>query len=237
MLLRKLLTSLAMVCGALLSAPQAALAGPVYVTGGTYVGSEFFGYSLVEGSLYRPDNPYLQVEKPHVSGWWSIPVLMAEAGRTYNYLAAPMKDHLRFSFTDGVQTLTDQNVDVTASQFSLRTDAQGRVIGWNIQLHKQHTSTAGMGAILSLGTPNGFDVGDTGRYFGCFFIYCGAIEALFFHDYFPHANNNKRWTTTTAEFDGGGGEVTSSVPEPASQALLLAGMGALAWATRHRREK
>jgi hypothetical protein len=162
-----------MAAGVLLSASLMARADTIY----TYTGNDFTSAT----------GPYTTSD--FVSGSFTLASPLGDD--LSNYTVTP----LSFSFSDGVQTLTNSSTDLTLINFVVTTNSSGAVTEWSIDL-----STQGGGGIYTHNNP-GVLVNDEGELSDGSFGY----------------TTNSPGTFTVAE-------TPAVAPEPASLLLLGTGL-------------
>jgi hypothetical protein len=138
----------------------------------------------------------------HVSGWFEVENPLA------SNLSLAFVTPVSYSFSDGRSTYTNLDAVLsTANSFEISTDAAGSITGWFIGIQR-----FGTGNLWTVTTGPVYDY--------------GAVEPNWFspttqRDNAIVYNNPGAWTS-----------VTAPVPEPASYAMLLAGLGLFGAASR-----
>jgi hypothetical protein len=110
-----------------------------------------------------------------------------------------------FSFSDGVQTITNLNSDLSSDHFSIWTDSTGAITGWTISVFGEIQVGEVQGSINILNDPNFPTVEDTG------FSGRASGEAL------------------------AAGTLVAAVPEPSTWAMMILGFVGLGFMAYRRK--
>ena len=175
----------------------------------SYSGNDF---TQIENDYALPV-PGTYTTAMNVSGWFEVAGPLA--ANTSHLLVTP----LSYSFTDDRSTYTNlDSVLSSADSFEVSTNATGNIVSWFI-------------GVQAFGTGNLWTTNDNSRQCGpsapCVFDY-GAVEP--------------NWYNSTTQRDSAivwnnPGSWTSTVPEPESYAMLLAGLSLLGIVARRRKQK
>jgi hypothetical protein len=161
-----------------------------------YTGNDF--NSFTEPSAYTTSDS--------VTGSITLASPLPDGVDTFNLV--PSADIQSFSFSDGLQTLT--NTNATGSSFAFETDASGNITFWQVTVFK---GTVASDSIATVNAPTILGVFDD----GVFQNSMGEIQKM------PGT-----WTLMSSGAPG--------VPEPTTWAMMLAGFGGLGVAMRRRRK-
>lgn len=208
--------------------PQTGRAEMVII-GGTYEGSPFIDVAIagfpVAGEGFGPYSRSMRV-----TGSWSVIDSPTAAGQQIDYLHGSMTNAFQFSFSDGVQTLTNADIDFGASQFVLGTSSDGQVTFADVRLIRAHETVAADDGIVILTKPGPIpEIHDDPYVTRCVFVGCGRYTAF-------AMSSVSSWTIDM--FEGPPAPPpplpTSTMPLPASGLTLLASLGLLAFYDKRR---
>jgi len=181
-------------CLTLLSLP--AFADTTY----TYTGNDFTGAGT----------PYTFSDS--VTGWFTV------ASPLGNIPILSRVDFISFSFTDGVQTITNLNYDETTSAIAVGTDSSGDITSWNIVAVPITNSAFDLVETRNLTVNNFLVVGDEGEFN---LNIPGGGEGT-------NLSDPGTWTSSSSD------PSPSTTPEPSTFALLGTGLLGLAGIARRR---
>jgi hypothetical protein len=162
--------------------PVAASADPVTYT---YTGNDFT--SFTQPSAYTTSDS--------VTG--SVTLSSALADNINTFVLEPGASVLSFSFSDGLQTIT--NLNATGSAFAFKTDASGNITDWQLTVN---IGPVASDSIASVNAPGNLGVFDQG---------------VFENSQGTNRSSAGTWVT-------GSTSVSTDVPEPASIAILCVGL-------------
>lgn len=179
----------------------------------TYTGNDFSVVGTTaeyeSGSNYAP-GASLYTTSDSVTGWFTVATPLAPD------LTGGSFTPDSFSFSDGIQILTDTN---SLGGGQLSTDASGNIVGWEIQVLTGYEDSV-TGEIVMFGGP-GFGNGDGPLAHDTGDIGLNAIPDTAHNYGFGESVSSGTWTE-------------SATPEPSSIVLLLTGLAGMAGVARRK---